>query len=185
MKKLISCILILFSISVFAANSNEICSNWFFFLKPACKRLHHIWVDGNTDLYISGYAWHNRYTYRPEKIKTFNELAWGGGLGKSVFGPKQDWQGIYAFAFLDSHSNWEPVVGYAYLKVAHFTSNLIAGIGYSVLVTERQDINHGYPFPGALPWVGIFYKKISFAATYIPGSAGAGNVLYIVAKYTF
>lgn len=185
MRRLSSCVGFILLLVLFTNSTLASCANKRGIFKPLCQRFHHIWYDGSNELYFSGYAWHNRYTYRPEKIQRYNELAWGGGIGKGVYGPKNDWQGIYAIAFLDSHKNVEPAIGYAYLKVAHFTPNLIAGIGYSVLVTMREDINHGYPFPGILPWTAITYRKISLCATYIPGAAGAGNVLYVVAKYTF
>jgi palmitoyl transferase len=185
MKKRILFFLILFSSSLFAAKDPKSCSHSWALFKPICQGLYSIWKDGNTDLYLSGYAWHNRYTYRPEKIRSYNEAAWGGGLGKSLFDEKGNFHSIYAIAFLDSHRNVEPAVGYAYLKTAHFGSDFKAGLGVSVLVTMRNDILNGVPFPGALPWAAVFYKKISIAATYIPGSAGAGNVLYLIGKYTF
>ena len=49
----------------------------------------------------------------------------------------------------------------------------------------RPDLNKGIPFPGALPWASLFYKKTTLAATYIPGFNHNGNVLYLLAKYTF
>lgn len=185
MKKIIFYVLLCISSDIFANQDSNSCAHWLSFLKPACKRLHHIWVDGNSDLYLSGYAWHNRYTYRPEKINSYNEAAWGTGLGKGLFNEKGDWEGIYALAFLDSHSHVEPAVGYAFLKVAHLGQNLRAGIGYTVLITQRADIFDGIPFPGALPWASVFYKNLALSATYIPGAVGAGNVLYVVGKITF
>lgn len=187
MKKILASFLLMFSLATFSNpdHQKESCSHWISFLKPACLRLHQVWTEGRDELYISGYAWHNRYTYRPEKIKSYNEEAWGGGLGKGLFDEKGNWHGLYAIAFLDSHRHVEPAVGYAYLKIGRISNNLKAGIGYSVLVTSRVDIYNSIPFPGALPWASIFYKKTSLAATYIPGAAGAGNVLYILGKYTF
>ncbi|MFI4919023.1 MAG: lipid IV(A) palmitoyltransferase PagP [Legionellales bacterium] len=206
MKKLISCLLLCYSYSLFATEvqnksadttqthtattemllkNQNACTHWMSFLKPVCQRLHQIWTEGNTDLYLSGYAWHNRYTYRPEKIKTYNEAAWGGGLGKGLFDENGNWQGLYAIAFMDSHNHVEPAAGYAFLKVFGHQQDLKAGIGYTILVTSRGDILNGIPFPGVLPWVSIFYKKTTLAATYIPGAVGAGNVLYILGKYTF
>lgn len=163
------------------------CKYWLSLFKPHCHRLHQVWTEGHTDLYISGYAWHNRFTYSSERIheKKYNELAWGGGLGKGFFDEKGNWHGLYAFAFLDSHSNVEPTAGYAYLKVANITKEFKAGLGFSVLVTARPDIFHNIPFPGAVPWAGMFYKKISVKAAYIPGSSTNGNVLYLVGTYSF
>lgn len=183
MKRLISSLIIFYSINAVAESEivTTPCSRWISFLRPVCQRLHQIWTEGHDDMYFSGYAWHNRYTYRPEKIKSYNEAAWGGGLGRSLFDEKGNWHGLYAIAFLDSHRHIEPAVGYAYLKTASINKDLKAGIGYSVLVTSRVDYD-SVPFPGALPWVSIFYKRTTIAATYIPGSAGAGNVLYILGK---
>lgn len=185
MKKLIGCLLLLLTTASFATEQTEHCAHWKSFFKPMCQRLRQVWSEGNNELYLSGYAWHNRYTYPAEKIKNYNENAWGGGLGKGLFDEKGNWHGLFAFAFLDSHSNVEPVVGYAYLKVATIHKDLKAGLGYTVLVTSRPDINHNIPFPGALPWASIFYKKVTLAATYIPGFNHNGNVLYVLAKYTF
>jgi len=145
-------------------------------------RFHQIWTEGHNDLYVTGYAWHNRYTYSPEKIKSFNELAWGGGLGKGFVDEDGDWHGIYAFGFSDSHKNFEPVLGYAYQKTLPIKENISAGIGFTVLVTARPDINNHIPFPGALPWVSLNIHRFTLGATYIPGSKGAGNVLFMVGK---
>ena len=155
-------------------------SGWY---KSACQRLRQIWNEGDDELYLPAYAWHNRYTYPEEKINTYNEHPWGTGLGKSFYDETGDWHGLYAFAFLDSHKNVEPVVGYAFLKVLHINENTRAGAGYGLLVTARPDIFHNIPFPGALPWVSLNYRKASLSATYIPGAQGAGNVLCVIVKY--
>lgn len=186
MKKIITSFLILLNFNAISAPTerNEICHSWAPLVRPVCQHLHQIWTKGQNELYISGYAWHNRYTYTREKINRYNEAAWGGGLGKGLFDEKGNWHGLYAIAFLDSHRNIEPAAGYAYLKVATINKDIKAGIGYSVLVTSREDINHNIPFPGILPWASIFIQNVSIAATYIPGFNKNGNVLYILAKYT-
>lgn len=186
MNKLISSVLLMYSINTFAAlSSQETCPHAVSWFKPLCQRLDQLWNEGNAELYLSGYAWHNRAVYSSEKIRSYNEKAWGGGLGKALFDEKGNWHGLYAFAFLDSHSRVQPVAGYAYLKVAHLQRGLKAGIGYTALVTGRSDLNKGIPFPGVLPWASIFYQKTTLAATYIPGFNHNGNVLYLLLKYTF
>lgn len=150
----------------------------------ASHRLQQIWNDGKNELYIPTYAWHNRYTYSPEKIKTYNENAWGGGLGKGFYDEDGDWHGLYAFAFLDSHKNLEPIVGYAFLKAWHPNQDWVLGGGYAVLATRRPDINRGIPFPGILPWGSLTYRRLSVIATYIPGHENIGNVLFLIAKIT-
>ncbi|MFT4058187.1 MAG: lipid IV(A) palmitoyltransferase PagP [Legionella sp.] len=188
MRNIIVCLLMLCSYNAFTAPKHQDCNKyWLPIFRPLCERLHRSWEEGKTDLYISGYAWHNRFTYSREWLHTkkYNELAWGGGLGKSMFDERGNWHGIYAFAFLDSHKNVEPVIGYARLFVTLFTSNIKAGVGYSFLITARPDIMHNIPFPGAVPWAGIFINNISLKAAYIPGSSSNGNVLYMVGTYTF
>lgn len=149
-----------------------------------CHRLHQVWKDGDNELYMTGYAWHNRYIYPPENIHRYNELAWGGGLGKGFYDEDGDWHGLSAFAFLDSHKNVEPAAGYAFLKMFALNENARIGAGYSILVTSRADIIHSIPIAGALPWLSFTYRRAALAATYIPGARGAGNVLFIIAKWT-
>jgi len=141
-----------------------------------------IWHDGKVEAYIPSYAWHNRYVYSRDRVHGYNENPWGFGLGKSYYDKNGDWHGIYAFGFLDSHKNFEPIVGYAFLKVLHLNENVNVGGGFALLATVRPDINNGIPFPGALPWVSASYRKVSFVATYIPGSRNIGNVLFLITK---
>ena len=165
------------------AQDIAVCSSsprWF---KSTCLRLHQVWTEGENELYLPAYAWHNRFTYDAYKIPSYNENPWGGGLGKSFYDEDGDWHGLYAFAFLDSHKNVEPVVGYAFLKVLHLNENTRAGAGFGILATARPDILHNIPFPGALPWVSFSYRKASLSATYIPGSKNVGNVLFLIVKY--
>lgn len=154
-------------------------------LKSWVNHLHQLWQNGDPELYMTGYAWHNRYTYERDKIEQFNELALGGGFGKGVYDENGNWHGIAAFAFLDSHKYLEPVAGYVFLKVLHLNEKARIGGGYSILMTQRPDIFHGIPFPGVLPWLSFSYQRAALFATYIPGSRGAGNVLFLFAKWTF
>ena len=177
----------LFSLKAFSIEKQNSCSDWTGLLNPVCKRFYQIWTEGTTDLYISGYSWHNTYTYGRDYLRTrkFNELAWGGGLGKGFFDEKKNWQGLFAFAFLDSHKNVEPVIGYAHLYIASLMKDFKVGIGYSVLVTARPDIFNNIPFPGVVPWAGIFFKRFSLKSAYIPGTTTNGNVLYTIGTYSF
>jgi lipid IVA palmitoyltransferase len=150
--------------------------------KSTYNLLNKVWVDGKNELYIPTYAWHNRFMYSKERVSRYNENPWGGGLGKSYYDDNGDWHGLYAFAFLDSHKNVEPIVGYAFLKILQINDNANVGGGFAVLVTSRPDINNGIPFPGALPWVSANYRRVTFVATYIPGAKGVGNVLFLITK---
>ncbi len=71
-------------LSTFSAAAHA-CDNLPSWAQSACQRLDQIWSEGGNDLYFSGYAWHNRAMYSREKINSFNELAWGGGYGRSIY----------------------------------------------------------------------------------------------------
>lgn len=180
-------VLFIISAHVFAADAVQTtpksCEKWPGLLQRSCKRWHQIWSEGNTDLIVTGYAWHNRYTYTPEKIKSYNEKAYGGGLGRSFIDEDGDFHGLFAFGFPDSHKNFEPVVGYGFLKNWSIAGALSMGLGFTGLITARPEINNGIPFPGVLPLAGALYKRLTLFATYIPGLKGTGNVLFVFAKW--
>lgn len=165
------------------AESGGPCDKWPSFLKPVCLRPYQTWTQGDNELYLSGYAWHNRHYYDRSRIQNYNEKAFGGGLGKSFYDENGNWHGLFAFAFQDSHKYLEPAAGYAYLKVLHLTDNARVGLGYTVGFTQRPDIFNGIPIVGALPWVSVSYRHLSISGTYIPGSKNVGNVLYVLAKW--
>lgn len=123
--------------------------------------------------------------YSAEKIRSFNEKAWGGGWGRSIYDEDGDWQGLYAIAFLDSHSKVEPMAGYGFLKIGKLSDNFRLGAGYTVFLTARHDIMSYVPFPGILPLVGAGYKDAMLYATYIPGGKGNGNVLFVFGRWHF
>lgn len=153
--------------------------------KHVLHRLHQIVSEGKNELYFSGYAWHNRYTYKFDVRHKYNELAWGGGYGKGFHDEDGDWHGLYAVAFLDSHRHVEPGTGYAFLKVLNLNKNAHVGAGYMILITARPDIYHNIPFVGVLPLLSVRYRQATLNATYIPGTRHTGNVLYIIGKWTF
>jgi palmitoyl transferase len=178
-------LLLMININVFATESSTSCEKWPAWFKPACQHLHQTWSEGKVELYATGYAWHNRYLYSQERLNTYNEAALGGGIGRGLYDKDGDWSSLFIIAFLDSHKNVEPLGGYGFLKMAHFKSDVNAGLGYTVFLTARPDIFHNIPFPGILPLVSLGYRSVSLFATYIPGAQGAGNVLFCFAKYRF
>ena len=115
----------------------------------------------------------------------YNELAWGGGLAQEIWDEDRDFHALYSMVFLDSHKNVEPVIGYAFLKMLHVTNKINVGGGFSALATMRPDIFGGYPFPGAVPLVGITSGPVAVFAAYVPGRENIGNILFIFGKYTF
>lgn len=186
MKRIFLCVLTLCTSTTLFATP-EHCKKWPSWLRPLCIRPYQTWTEGNNELYLTGYAWHNRYTYSENKVGTYNENAWGGGAGKGYFDEVGNWHGLYAFAFLESHGKVEPIAGYAFLRTFAINENSSTGIGLTVFITARPDILKGNPFPGALPWAAFHYRRASLLATYIPGptTKNVGNVLFLLGKYTF
>lgn len=168
-----------------AAHSDEACERWPSWAAPACKHVHQVFTQGNNELYMTGYAWHNRASYTRKRLKKYNEKAFGGGLGKGFYDEKGNWHGLYAFAFQDSHKHIEPIAGYAFLKTIYSNAHIKIGGGLSAFLTARQDMYNNIPFPGILPWVSLTIHRFSLSTTYIPGSKGTGNVLFVFGKWTF
>jgi len=180
--KLRAAVFCLLCLSAVSATACDNLPNW---AQSACQRLDQIWNQGGNDLYLTGYSWHNRAMYSKKKIDSFNELAWGGGLGKSLYDEDGDWQALYAIAFLDSHSKIEPLAGYAFQKIGRVGHDLRFGAGYTAFLTSRSDIFHRIPFPGLLPLVSAGYRDATLYATYIPGGKGNGNVLFMFGSWAF
>lgn len=141
-------------------------------------------MNGQEDFYLPLHTWHNRYTYSPEKIATFNEDPYGLGYGRSYVDDKGNWHGFYAMAFSDSHNNIEPVAGYGYTKNWK-KHNITYGAGYTILVTAREDINHYMPIAGVLPLLSVSYKKVTLSGTYVPGGKNNGNIAFFWGRYNF
>ena len=135
------------------------------------------WQSPNIELYIPINTWHNRHYYSAEKINSFNERPWGLGVGKYRYDEDGDWHGIYAMAFLDSHSDIEPIAGYGFQKVWHANENIRLGFGYTVGLTARASSDY-IPIPVLAPLLSIKYKQVALQSTYILGGNGYGNVLF-------
>lgn len=135
------------------------------------------WQSQDYELYIPINTWHNRSFYTQEKIDEYNENPWGLGVGKYRFDEDGDWHALYAMAFLDSHSDIEPVAGYAFQKMWRPADDVRLGVGYTVGVTLRSDINY-LPIPVIAPLFSVAYKQLAVQSTYIPGGEGHGNILF-------
>ncbi|MCR9000252.1 lipid IV(A) palmitoyltransferase PagP [Rahnella perminowiae] len=145
------------------------------------------WNDSDSqDLYLPVITWHNRLTYDKEKTDKYNERPWGGGYGISRYDEKGNWNGIYLMAFKDSHNKWEPIGGYGWEKIwtPAEDKNFRLGLGYTAAVTARDDYKY-IPIPIVLPLASIGYNKLTFQATYIPGTYNNGNVFFAWLRYQF
>jgi len=150
------------------------------------KRISQTWDEGNIDLFVTAYTWHNRLTYDKEHVRRYNENPWGGGVGLSIFDEDGDSHRLFFIAFLDSWNKVQPYGGYAYFKNWHFGSNndFRISAGITLGITAREQYNY-IPFPLPLPLLGIGYKQFSVEAAYIPGTRNNGNVLFTWFRWTF
>jgi len=138
------------------------------------------------DLYLPVITWHNRLTYDKEKTDRYNERPWGGGYGISRYDEKGNWNGIYLMAFKDSHNKWEPIGGYGWQKIWQPMNDKYfrLGLGYTAAVTARDDYKY-IPIPIVFPLASIGYNRLTFQATYIPGTYNNGNVFFAWLRFQF
>lgn len=143
----------------------------------ACRHARQLWAEGGDDLYIPLHTHHLRSAYADEQIARFNETPWGLGYGRSRI--KDDrWESLYGMVFQDSNNKPEPMIGYGYQWLWGNPQSLRAGLGYTVLVTARNDIASYMPLPGILPIGSLQYGKVSLNTAYVPGGRGFGNIFF-------
>lgn len=136
------------------------------------------WQAQRHELYLPVNTWHNRCCYSAEKIASYNEQPWGLGISKYRIDQDGDWHSLYIMAFLDSHSNVEPIVGYGFQKVWRNSDGFRLGLGYTLGITLRESSSYLLPTPLLAPLVSIGYKDLSVQSTYIVGGEGYGNILF-------
>ncbi|MCL2566886.1 MAG: lipid IV(A) palmitoyltransferase PagP [Alphaproteobacteria bacterium] len=132
------------------------------------------------DLYLPFFTWHARSTYDDYRIASYNESPGGIGFGKSYWDEKNNWHGIYAMAFRDSHNSWKPIIGYGWEYIWFLDGNqdFHAGLGYTAGVATRR--SWGWrPLPIILPITSVGYKKVSVQMAYIPWiGQNSGNIWF-------
>ncbi len=144
--------------------------------------------EGDNDLYLTGYAYHDRMTYTKEKLKDLNEGAFGMGLGKTKINENGNTEMLYVMSHLDSHSDMQIEAGYAWLKNFHPFGDLKLGLGFASGLVSRSDMAGRIPIPFALPMAAIDLGKFAVNAILIPklnDGINNGNVLFLFAKFTW
>lgn len=158
-------------------------------LEEARNHLQMIYEQGQARLILSGYAYHDRGTYTPEKLAELNERAWGIGLERVIINKNGNRESVFAMIFLDSHSDPQPAVGYNWQAGFRVTKSVVAYIGASAGLTMRSDmmINDKVPvpIPYIFPTAGLSIGKLDIQSVLIPqlgGGINNGNVLFIFAS---
>lgn len=139
------------------------------------------------DVYLSGYAWHNRHSYTDKQLKKLNEKAWGGGLGYSTRSERGNEQSWYAIGIRDSYNRPQWMAGYAYqwMFSAKPNEGLELGAGLSALLVRRHDWRDGRISPALLPVMSLGTRTGRLVATYVPRLSAAGkkgDVLLVMFK---
>lgn len=153
------------------------------------QHLETIYQQGQPDLFLTGYTWHDPHTYTAAKLATLNSHAWGFGGGTHLVDSNGNDEMVYAMVFSDSHRNAQPVVGYA--KQWDWRPEggaLTLGAGYTAGLTSRADIFHNIPFPIVLPLVSIGIGRVRFYGTFLPrvsSNLNNGNVAFFFARIAF
>ena len=149
--------------------------------KPMLERARdgvtNIWNEGTNDFYLPLRTHHLRFAYDRNKIDGYQEQPLGIGFGRSLY-EEGLWRGLYVLAFQDSHFKPSYMAGYAHQWLWKPAQDFRVGGGLTAFVMARSDIGHYTPFPGLLPTASIGYKNVSIETTYVPGTRGAGNILF-------
>jgi len=147
-----------------------------------------IYDEGKNDLYLTLYAYHDRFTYTPEKLEELNEGAYGFGFGRSRVNEKGNTEMLFVMTHLDSHSDVQVNAGYGWVKKFNIFGNTKLGIGYAAGLVSRSDFYGRIPIPFALPLGTIDVGDISLNAILIPklnDGINNGNVLFIFGKFSW
>ena len=153
--------------------------------KRAAISLEQTAKEGDWELYVPLYTYHLRFAYTDEKISSYNEHPSGLGFGRGRIDEKGNWHGLYAMFFHDSHFKPEYQLGYGFKTFWPIADSLKVGLGYTLFLGARTDINNYIPFLGILPVASLEYGRFSLDATYVPGGQGNGNVIFIWSKIRF
>lgn len=151
-------------------------------LRRAWDGSKRIWSQGTWDLYLSGYVWHLPFAYSPERQAELNDLAWGGGLGKTLTDEQDNQRSLYFLATKDSYYKWQFMAGYTWMarwKIAN--SRFRFGAGYTAFLMARNDYLNYIPIPVLLPLVNAGTNRFSLFGTYVP----VGNVFYFFGRLSF
>jgi len=172
-----------------AAAEGTFCDGAWSWVEYQCAGVIDGWKNGTWDLYLTGRTWHNPHTYTQEKLDSFNDDAYGGGIGISKVNDRGDSFGWYALAFRDSHNKFTKMAGWEWMTYWPAKEGFAVGLGYTAFLGSRPDIYNGIPFPGILPLASAKMGGLEVMGTYIPkvnpNTTGNGNVAFIFGRFHF
>lgn len=137
------------------------------------------------DVYLSGYAWHDRDTYTAKQLDKMNENTWGGGIGRSMRNERGNDESIYIAGIRDSNERPQWMAGYAYQWVFPVVNKYEASAGLTALLIRRHDWFDGRPFPAVLPVASFGTRNAQLTATYVPHLSmrkAKGNIVLLMLR---
>lgn len=137
---------------------------WFSDAWEGSKR---IFRDGHPDLLVPVFTFHPAYKY-PNRHDESN-YPWGVGYASTVVDEKDNERLIYAVAFSDSHYDFQPIAGYAWIARWPLFGAVKGGLGYTVGISARADANY-IPFPVVLPLASLGTDRFTVYGTWIPST---------------
>ncbi len=149
-----------------------------------------ILMQGETQILLSGYAWHDPNTYKNGRAESLNSEALGLGLAKSLPHDDGTIELLYAQVFSDSIREPELTAGYAKEWSLGLSKSFDLAAGFTIGFTQRSDIFGGIPAPYILPVASIkLSEKLTIYGTYIPPMPSSlhigGDTLFIFAGMSF
>ena len=141
---------------------------------------------GRYDGYVSGYIWHAPWAYGYDRRHhELNDIAWGGGFGRSVVDADGDTHSVFAIAAQDSHFKPQYLAGYLWTTYWPLAGRVQGGLGYSVALFSRSDIGGYIPIPGVAPAAALRWGNAELLGVFVPRVGHAGNVGYVVTRFGF
>ena len=97
---------------------------WFADAWEGSKR---IFRDGHSDLLLPLYTFHPPYKY-PNRFQE-NHYPWGAGFARTLIDAKDNERLVYVLTFSDSHYDFQPFLGYAWIARWPLFAGLKGGLG--------------------------------------------------------
>ena len=150
-------------------------SGWQGWFADAWEGSKRIVREGHSDLFLPFFTFHPAYKY-PNRHDQ-NEYPWGVGVARTVIDGKDNERIVYLLGFSDSHYDFQPMAGYAWMARWPLGWGLKGGLGYTVFVSARADANY-IPFPAILPLASIGTDRVTVYGSWIPTT----DVLFFFAR---
>jgi lipid IVA palmitoyltransferase len=132
--------------------------------------LEAIWSGDQLDVYVPGYIWHLPWRYPTDRRSSYNDIAWGAGMGRTLVDERGRLRSLFGIVSADSYAKPQYMAGYAWrARTRPRGPGLRLGGGYTLLVIGRSDKLRYTPLPIMLPLGSIGTDRIEIVGAYVPG----------------